>query len=78
MPSAEERSRKYGNSPSYYRNLFTKHAQCQIDKTQRESSALLKQRKENDKRTSDTLFLGRPFKAGPHNWRYEEPMVRGG
>lgn len=29
-PSAEERARKSGNSPDYYRKLFTTHSECQI------------------------------------------------
>ena len=31
VPSAKERSKKFGESPSYYTNLFPNHSQCVID-----------------------------------------------
>jgi hypothetical protein len=41
VPSAEERARKYGNSASYYSNLFTTHADCALAKRKAETSALI-------------------------------------
>lgn len=31
VPSAEERSQKYGGTPDFYRSLFRVHNKCQID-----------------------------------------------
>jgi len=42
VPSAEERARKYGKSASYYRNLFTTHADCVLAQRKAETSALIR------------------------------------
>ena len=41
VPSAAERARKFGGKPADYIKLFTAHAQCQIDKRNREMAQLL-------------------------------------
>lgn len=45
IPSAQERARKYGGKPSDYTELFTIHAQCQIEK--RNAMALELMRRQN-------------------------------
>lgn len=49
VPSAEERAKKdcTGKSARYYRNLFTIHTQCQIDKRSDEALKLMKIEKVN-------------------------------
>jgi hypothetical protein len=41
IPSAAERARKHGGNASDYTSLFTEHAQCTIDKRNRETSELI-------------------------------------
>lgn len=41
IPSAQERADKFGGRPSDYINLFTEHAQCTIDKRERETAELI-------------------------------------
>jgi hypothetical protein len=41
VPSAQERSKKYGQSPAFYTKLFTIHAQCQLDKRKFETHKLM-------------------------------------
>ncbi len=31
VPSANKRAKKYGESPEYYRRLFTMHSDCQLE-----------------------------------------------
>jgi hypothetical protein len=47
VPSAEERARKFGNSPKYYRSLFTTHAECALVKQATETHVLLKRMRQN-------------------------------
>ena len=42
VPSAKERAKKHGKSPSFYTKLFTVHAQCQLDKRKLDTSKLMK------------------------------------
>lgn len=44
FPSALERSKKYGESPSYYTNLFKTHADCQISKNKQDTFDLIKRK----------------------------------
>lgn len=41
IPSAAERAKKFGGKASDYTKLFTAHAQCTIDKRNRETSELI-------------------------------------
>ena len=43
VPSAEERAKSdvTGKSAAYYRSLFTAHAQCQINRRERETLLLV-------------------------------------
>ena len=41
-PSATERARKYGQTPSFYTRLFTEHAQCTIAKRNQDTEKLIK------------------------------------
>lgn len=42
IPSAAERSRKYGDHPpSYYTNLFTEHSNCTLRKRKADVEALI-------------------------------------
>lgn len=43
VPSAAERARKFGGKASDYINQFTVHAQCQIDKRNADTRALMRQ-----------------------------------
>ena len=43
-PTAQERARKYGNTPAYYTSLFTEHAQCAIDSRAQGDRELLRAR----------------------------------
>jgi hypothetical protein len=45
VPSARERADKYGGKPSDYTKLFTEHAQCVIDKRERETLELMRSNK---------------------------------
>lgn len=47
VPSAEERARKTGHSPAYYRALFTEHTKCALQKRVEETSELI--RRQNPK-----------------------------
>ena len=40
-PPATERAKKFGGQPSDYIKLFTEHAQCVIDKRNKETSELM-------------------------------------
>lgn len=42
VPSAKERADKYGGNPRDYTRLFTEHAQCVIDKRERETLELMR------------------------------------
>ena len=42
-PSASERAKKFGGSPSDYTKLFTTHASCAIEKRSNESILLMHQ-----------------------------------
>jgi hypothetical protein len=44
IPSASERARKHGGTAESYTRLFTEHAQCTIDKRNRETSELIARR----------------------------------
>lgn len=41
-PSAEERSRKYGQPDSFYTHLFTVHAECQLEKRKLDTTSLVR------------------------------------
>jgi hypothetical protein len=41
MPSAEERARKFGGSPSDYSRLFTEHSACALARRREGTSALI-------------------------------------
>lgn len=47
VPSAKERARKYGGSPSDYVRMFTAHSECTIIK--READVLELMRRNNSK-----------------------------
>jgi len=40
-PSAVERAKKFGGKPDDYTRRFTTHAQCEIDKRERETRELI-------------------------------------
>ena len=42
VPSAKERSNKYGENPSYYINLFTTHSKCFINKRNNDTIELIR------------------------------------
>lgn len=42
VPSAAERAKKYGGTPSYYTSLFTEHADCAIKKRETETLDLVR------------------------------------
>jgi hypothetical protein len=42
VPSAKERARKYGGTARQYDELFTEHAECLIDKRQKETKELMR------------------------------------
>jgi len=42
IPSAKERTAKYGKTPEYYTSLFTAHSQCQIDKRNADTAELIR------------------------------------
>lgn len=46
-PNATERARKFGGKPSDYTRLFTSHAQCVIDKRDRDTKTLIQKMKGN-------------------------------
>ena len=48
VPSAKERSEKYGEPPSYYTKLFTTHTQCFLEKRERDTRELMKRLKEEN------------------------------
>lgn len=45
VPSAKERAEKYGGNPSDYTRLFTVHAQCSIDKRDKETFDLMRNKR---------------------------------
>lgn len=47
VPSAAERARTSGHTADYYKNLFTTHTQCALDKRAKEASALMKWHRDN-------------------------------
>lgn len=47
-PSAEERSVRYGQPASYYRSLFTEHAQCKLDKRRDSTLELIRRLSKKD------------------------------
>lgn len=48
IPSATERAKKYGGSPSDYTKLFTSHSECLIEYRNKEANELMKKiNKEN-------------------------------
>lgn len=49
VPSAAERARKCGGKASDYTKLFTEHAQCTIDKRERETLELIRRKGGNTK-----------------------------
>lgn len=42
VPSAAERARKHGGSPSDYSKLFTEHADCALAKRRADAIALMR------------------------------------
>ena len=46
VPSAAERSRKYGEPASYYTSLFPQHAACALKERAEGTTALMKTLKE--------------------------------
>ena len=42
IPSAIERSKKYGETPSFYTSLFKTHSDCQLTKDKKETLDLIK------------------------------------
>lgn len=42
VPSAAERAKKYGGSPSDYTKLFRTHAHCQLAKREQETLELIR------------------------------------
>lgn len=41
VPSAQERARKYGETPAYYTKLFATHSDCLIQSRKELTSALI-------------------------------------
>lgn len=41
IPSANERAAKYGNTASYYTNLFKTHTDCELKKRAEDTSELM-------------------------------------
>jgi hypothetical protein len=50
VPSAKERADKAGGKPSDYTRLFTEHADCALDKSVKETSALIERIKQKGSR----------------------------
>jgi hypothetical protein len=48
IPSAEERARKYGETPAFYTKLFSTHVDCAIRRRREETSELLRLRAQMD------------------------------
>ena len=44
VPSATERSNKYGNTPAFYTSLFTTHSKCFLDKRAKDTKILMQRR----------------------------------
>lgn len=47
IPSATERAKKFGGSPSDYIKLFTTHSECALRKRSEDTSALMRKLKES-------------------------------
>ena len=45
VPSASDRASKYGQSPEYYRSLFTVHGKCQVEMRKESTSQLIERNK---------------------------------
>lgn len=45
VPSAQERAKKYGETPSYYIQLFTEHSNCTINKRNEDVISLMRRLK---------------------------------
>ena len=45
-PSAQQRSEKHGEPASHYTNLFTTHAECELDKRKKETSDLMSRKRQ--------------------------------
>ena len=45
VPSAQERSRKFGGTPAYYTRLFQDHATCTIKKRSQDTVDLIRRLK---------------------------------
>lgn len=46
IPSAEERAKKYGGTPEFYRRLFSMHSGCIIEKRRQQTQELIQRIKE--------------------------------
>lgn len=44
VPSAEERAKKYGETPAYYRSLFPNHTACVLSERKEQTSELMKRK----------------------------------
>jgi phosphoribosyl-ATP pyrophosphohydrolase len=51
VPSAEERARKSGQKPSFFRQLFTEHATCALKKRGEETLELVRRIHTSNRRT---------------------------
>jgi hypothetical protein len=47
-PSAAARARKYGGIPADYTRLFTEHAECVVEKREREAVELMRRSNRHD------------------------------
>jgi len=47
-PSAEERAKKYGETPTFYRRLFPNHGACEVKARENETLSLLRRRASNE------------------------------
>ena len=47
IPSATERAKKFGGSPSDYTKLFTMHSECQVAKRESETIELIRRLNNN-------------------------------
>lgn len=60
VPSAQERARKAGGTPSDYTGLFTTHAVCAVQKREQETRKLIQRLRQNSPRAE----LPKPCEEG--------------
>ncbi len=46
VPSARQRTKKFGNSPAYYTSLFREHAECALAKSKADTNELMRKKKD--------------------------------